>query len=120
MDVSQVTADANGDGRVRAISVRYPKLSPTDLITGAQNLFKSRLIACVPPTMMSFDSHAPRAANFIAVRPIVPSGRQSIGSTPCCLSLSRPSFMALSAAGECPCQSTTSPMTRSGFLDQLG
>src|SRR3954454_10568469 len=62
----------------------------------------------------------PRTWTGIPIDPELewPSGCQSIGSTPCCLSFSRPSCLALSPAGGCPCQSTTSPMTRSGSRER--
>src|SRR5215475_5944421 len=44
--------------------------------------------------------------------------QSSIGSTPSCLSRSRPSFMALSASGECPCQFVTSPIIRRGSRER--
>src|SRR5262245_28183248 len=44
--------------------------------------------------------------------------QSSIGSTPSRLSRSRPSFMAWSLSGECPCQSAISPVTRRGARER--
>src|SRR5215471_16136909 len=53
-------------------------------------------------------------------RPVRSASRtqSSIASTPSRLSCSRWSFMALSCSGECPFQSVTSPVTRSGSRER--
>lgn len=42
--------------------------------------------------------------------------QSSIGSTPSRSSRSRPSFIALSASGECPCQSVISPVDKNVYV----
>ena len=49
---------------------------------------------------------------------VSPATQSSIGSTPSRLSRARLSFMALSTSGGCPCQSVTSPATRTGSRER--
>ena len=55
---------------------------------------------------------------FLDAYPVVAFFQSLIGSIPSRLSRSSPSFMALSASGECPCQFVTSPTTRRGSRER--